>query len=349
MINQEATRRRHGREPSSVEEQLRLTNERFAAALDASPVVVFNQDQNLRYTWIHNPALGYRADQLVGMSDEEMFERADDAQRVIAIKRSVLESGAPQRQVVPVFDRGVDRWYDLHVQPQRDAAGAIVGILCTAVDITERMQVADEEQQRIGRDLHDETGQELTALLLLADTLVDEAQAGKPLDPEVAARLRDGIRRSMNQVRDFSRGLLPVGLDAAGLQTALAALAAGISRSHHIECEFECPAPAIVADNRNATHLFRIAQQAVANAIRHGRPRRILISVTQGPDTLRLRVADDGVGIGGVALNGAGMGLRIMRHRANLIGAQLTVAPGRDGGTEVVCTLAGVATHVPAA
>jgi PAS domain S-box-containing protein len=209
----------------------------------------------------------------------------------------------------------------------------------------ELLRIAGEEQQRIGQDLHDETGQELTALLLLADTLVEEAQSGKPRDSALTVKVRDGVRRALNQVRNYSRGLMPVDLDAEGLQAALTTMATGISESHDIECRFECPAPVQVGNNKSATHLYRIAQEATTNAIRHARPQHIDVSLAEGPDAVVLRVFDDGVGIGRVPLNGNGLGLRIMRHRANLIGAQLTVAPLRDGGTEVVCTLAKGAPH----
>jgi two-component system CheB/CheR fusion protein len=212
----------------------------------------------------------------------------------------------------------------------------------------ELLRIAGEEQQRIGQDLHDETGQELTALLLLADTLVEEAQGGKPHDQQLADKVRDGIRRALNQVRSYSRGLMPVDLDAEGLQAALATMAAGIAESHDIECTFECRAPVQVGDGKAATHLYRIAQEAITNAVRHARPSRIQVSLTEGSDAIRLQVADDGVGIGRVPLNGEGLGLRIMRHRANLIGAQLTVAPRRDGGTEVVCMLAKGRPQAPA-
>ncbi len=483
MVKKRAVQRKKRQKKSSVEEQLRLTNERFAAALNASSVVVFNQDRNLRYTWIHNPALGFTPDELVGMSDEEMFERVEDAQRVIAIKRAVLENGASQRQAVPVFDRGVEHWYDLNVQPQRDAIGAVVGILCTAVDVTEQkraeealeqqitertlalrereerlrailatamdaivtidrrgrieslnpaaermfgytaqeavgqnvrifmpspyaeehddylrryretgqariigksreliarhkdgrvfpidlsvsqvdhlglytaivrdlsqrraleeelLMIAGEEQQRIGQDLHDQAGQELTALLLLADTLVEEIASGTLPDVRIATKVRDGVRRALNQVRGLARGLMPVEVDAEGLQAALADLAMSISDVHNVQCVFECPVPVYVNDNKIATHLYRIAQEATTNAIKHAHPRRVVLSLLEQDHEILLRVTDDGRGISHVPVNSKGLGLRIMRHRANLIGGRLSVAPVADRGTELVCTL----------
>ena len=139
------------------EERLRLANERFIATLQASPVVVFHQDRALRYHWIENPGPGLEPERIIGRTDEDIFERAEDARRIGAIKREVLRNGQPRREEVCAFSRGAERWYDLHVRPHRAADGSIIGVLCTAVDITDRKRVqeefamlADERARRVG-------------------------------------------------------------------------------------------------------------------------------------------------------------------------------------------------------
>jgi PAS domain S-box-containing protein len=127
-------------------EKLRLAHERFTAALQASPVVVFTQDRDLRYTWIHNPALGYRAEEVVGKTDHDIFERSEDAAHIEAIKRRVLDSGVLHREEVPISSKRIVRWYDLSVQPQR-VGGAIIGIIATAADITESKHAQDALRQ----------------------------------------------------------------------------------------------------------------------------------------------------------------------------------------------------------
>ena len=126
---------------SGVEDALRQANERFDAAIAAADVTVFNQDRELRYTWIHNPTLGRESADMIGKRDRDLFERAEDAMRIESIKRTVIETGRNIRQEVAVMHDGVERCFDLSVRPQRDAAGAIVGVTCAAIEITGRKRV----------------------------------------------------------------------------------------------------------------------------------------------------------------------------------------------------------------
>jgi PAS domain S-box-containing protein len=120
---------------------LRDTNARLEAAIAAADVAVFNQDRDLRYTWIRNPSLGRSAESVIGKRDIELFDNADDAARLEAIKRAVIDSGRDSRQEFAVSDRGVTRYFDLSVRPQRDAGGAIIGITGAAIEITERKRI----------------------------------------------------------------------------------------------------------------------------------------------------------------------------------------------------------------
>jgi PAS domain S-box-containing protein len=149
LISETAERTWAAVERALAEERLSLAHERLTATLRASPVVVFEQDRNLRYVWIQNPALGYQIEQVVGKTDHDLFERAEDADASVAIKKSVLESGAPARQEVHVFSAGVSRWYDLNVEP-RYSGDEIVGVLCVATDVTQRKQA--EEALRSTRE-----------------------------------------------------------------------------------------------------------------------------------------------------------------------------------------------------
>lgn len=122
------------------EEELRVTNQRFELALRNSPIVVFSQDLDLRYTWIYNPALGYQPEGVLGKRDIDLFERGKDSAIIETLKRNVIRSGVGRRQDVIVRDRGVDRCYDLSIEPQRDSSGSIIGVMCAAIDRTERKQ-----------------------------------------------------------------------------------------------------------------------------------------------------------------------------------------------------------------
>ena len=124
-------------ELKSMQRDLKWTLERFEAALEASPVVVFTQNLDLRYTWIHNPALGYSPGEVIGSSESDLFERAEDVARLVEIKRAAIESGTPRREAVQILDHGALKWFDLSVTPQLEN-GKIVGIIGTAIDITDR-------------------------------------------------------------------------------------------------------------------------------------------------------------------------------------------------------------------
>jgi len=129
-----------------TEDALRRTNERFELALTCSQVVLFQQDLELRYTWIQNPALGYDALQVIGKLDRDLFERAEDAAMTEGLKLEVIRAGVGVRQEVRVQFQGVERHYDLSVEPLRNAAGLISGVTCAAIDITTRK--AAEEKLR---------------------------------------------------------------------------------------------------------------------------------------------------------------------------------------------------------
>lgn len=132
------------------EERARTAHERFTATLRASPVAAFRQDRSLRYTWANNAALGLQPESIIGTTDHELFGR-EDADRLAAIKRRVLETGEPARLEVPIHAEGRLYWYDLSVQAERDDGGGIVGVVCTAVDITDRKTVQEALQASAAR------------------------------------------------------------------------------------------------------------------------------------------------------------------------------------------------------
>jgi PAS domain S-box-containing protein len=234
----------------------------------------------------------------------------------------------------------------------RDGDGNPTQILGAALDITDRkrleqevLEIAALEQRRIGQELHDGTGQELTGLCMLADNLADALKEAAPDHMPMAQRIARGLRQALGQVRLLSRGLIPVEVDAEGLMAALTELAERISDLHAVHCVFEVAEPVPVDDNYTATQLYRIAQEAITNALKHGQANNVRVSLEARGDYITLRVADDGIGLPHANEPHAGMGLRIMRYRAGQIGAHLTVRSGPTGGTVVACTLYMGASH----
>src|SRR5690242_8502171 len=130
-------------EPSSLvrdtaermtDEALRVREARFRTALDNSPAVIFEQDAELRYTWIYKPGARRAVESTLGKTDED-FLPADEARDLTRLKRSVLESGEPKRQVVRVTTDGSSRYFDVHIEPQRGPHGKIVGLLCASWEV----------------------------------------------------------------------------------------------------------------------------------------------------------------------------------------------------------------------
>jgi signal transduction histidine kinase len=158
-------------------------------------------------------------------------------------------------------------------------------------------------------------------------------------EKRIAIRLLDGLDSVHRQVRELSRGLIPVHVESRGLAAALDDLAARAGATSGISVTAECPEWVELPDHATATQLLRIAQEAVTNALRHGRPRHVRVTLLTEPDGLRLRIKDDGIGIPGGADQSDGLGMRIMHFRAGVIGGVLQISSSQEGGTVVSCTL----------
>ena len=161
-----------------------------------------------------------------------------------------------------------------------------------------------------------------------------ETPAGK-----LAADVAAALDRTRSKVRGLSRGLLPVELEEGLLADAIGQLVNSTTTGSHIACKFDCPHPAPVFDGRVAVQLYRIAQEALSNAVRHSGARKIRIILDQKNGETVLTIEDAGEGLWSEAAQAGGMGLRTMRYRAGLIGGKLEIGPRPSGGTQVVCRL----------
>ena len=203
----------------------------------------------------------------------------------------------------------------------------------------ELLEAGEREQRRIGHDLHDSLGQQLTATALagkvLAKKLTDKSA------PEFAAadRLVVMIEESIELTRKLARSLHPIELEANGLADALQNLAANISKAFNVSCRFETSGVTALTSPEANSHLYRIAQEAVSNAIRHGRARNLVIALAGSGKKIMLAVTDDGAGLSADARAKKGMGLRIMDYRAGMIGATFDIQNLPAGGTRAVCVL----------
>ncbi len=287
---------------------------------------------------------GYTAEEVVGRPVTLLCppERADEVGSNLELVKRGVHIEHFQTTRVRKDGRRID--ISLSISPIKDASGEVIGASAIARDITERklleravLEIAAREQQRIGQDLHDGTGQQLTGLAMMAERLVVELTDLKLPQAETAARIVDALEQALSHVRALSKGLVPVELDSEGLMVALADLAARTSRLHAVTCAFRCEEPVRIRDNQTATHLYRLSQEAVTNALKHGRASSIEISLSDDGELITLAIADNGAGLSDEQAEGTG--LRIMRYRADLIRAKLRIEQVHPHGTRVVCML----------
>lgn len=203
------------------------------------------------------------------------------------------------------------------------------------------LQISDSEQRRIGLDLHDGLGQHLTGVALLAKALERRVTEESPGAAEEAGRVARLVNEAIGRARDVARGLSPVALETEGLRAALGHLAGVAEGVLGVECVLVWDEGVDVSDPVAAMHMYRIAQEATNNAVKHGRARRVELGVGRlESGEVELSVTDDGTGIAEPPGGDAGMGLRIMEYRARMIGGRLEVGRARgSGGTAVRCVV----------
>lgn len=204
---------------------------------------------------------------------------------------------------------------------------------------SEIISVSEHEQQRIGQDLHDGLCQQLAAIGCAARILADELAETSHPGHEDAENIESAIRSAVVEARSLARGIFPVHVDRSGLAAALGELAESTSRLTGIRVQFDEGASSTVADPDAAMHLYRIAQEAVANAVKHSGASVIRVTLHEDNGVVTLRITDDGCGIPTQLEPQKGMGLRTMLHRARVLHGQLQVRQAPAGGTEVVCTV----------
>lgn len=225
-----------------------------------------------------------------------------------------------------------------------DHLGLFTGVIR---DITQRKQLerqllesAERMQREFGHEMHDGLGQRLTGLELLSHRLARNLQKDSSPRADQAAQLNDELRETLKQARLMAHRLAPVPMEGDGLMRALAELAASTNLLPDVQCHFLCHPPVQIHDATAATHLYRIAQEAVNNALKHGKAGRVNIGLEEGPNDIELTVENNGRTPRAERLSGAvGVGLNLMRYRADLIGANVSIEPLQPRGVRVLCTL----------
>ncbi len=203
----------------------------------------------------------------------------------------------------------------------------------------EVLDISEREQSRFGHDLHDGLGQHLTGVQFMAQVLQQKLETRHAPEAAEAAEIANLIRQAITQTRDLARGLSPVALQSKSLQDALRDLTAGITRRGQSQCVADLDDDLAITDQETATQLYRIAQEAVNNALKHGAAQHITVSLRRDDqERIELEVKDNGLGFPEGFQPAQGIGLRVMNYRAGLIGGSLEILQ-RDGFTYITCTV----------
>ncbi len=235
--------------------------------------------------------------------------------------------------------------FECQYLPLRDKEKKPAGFVAVATDVTERLrlqreilEISDREQARIGQDIHDGLCQQLIGMGFSAHAL-EKALSGKhEAEAATVRKICALLDEAIGESRRVARGLYPVRLSTHGLWAALEEMAAGVTERHNVQCVCESPGEAPQCDSAAASHLYRIAQEAVNNAVKHSGARRIAIELSRGEGEIVLKVTDDGKGLPEASVRHSGMGLHIMDYRARLIGGSLHLQSDARG-TVVTCRI----------
>jgi PAS domain S-box-containing protein len=223
-------------------------------------------------------------------------------------------------------------------------AGKNAEVESVARDITERkrlereiLEISNREQRRIGHDLHDGVCQQLAAIAYRIDIMADQLQEKGLAESSEMERIGSLVNETITQTRAVARGLFPVQLEENSLVSAIEEFVASVKNLFKTQCQFSCDEPLLTVENTVSLHLYYIIQEAVLNAVKHGKATSIAISIVRDNDRFVLTIRDDGMGFQALG-SSTGMGIRIMRYRASVIGTTLDLKSSPGQGTQITCT-----------
>jgi PAS domain S-box-containing protein len=329
---------------------LRESEARLTSFMHYVPCAVFIKNLQGRYVFVNETCervFRRKLEEWVGRTDEDLWSKSLANKFKLIDQQIIRDKKAIETTESVSHEDGSQTWLTTRF-PILDEQGEPTMIGAAAINITESKRlerelqtVSEREQRRIGQDLHDGLGQYLTGIACMVKVLGAKLAEKKLPEANDAQRITAMVNETIQQARDLARGLCPVELETNGLQAALQELAARVTKLFSVTCDFKVSTVVQMYDNAAAVHLYRIAQEAINNAIKHGQATRIDLGLTNVNNQIILTVKDNGIG---VAANGAGkhqhgMGLRVMNYRAGMIGATVQVEALPEGGTLVKCVV----------
>ncbi len=300
---------------------------------DEGIIQSWNRGAETIYGYSANQAIGQRASMLLPSEDHKRFDK---------ILAALSEEGHTEESFWCQQKSGDRIYVAVRATISRDKNGAVI----CANDISEQkhleeqvLQASEKEQRRIGQDIHDDLCQQLASIGCLTKVLEQRLRQVYDEGAEHLAQIGDMVSQANVRAREIARGLVPSVLEADGLMGALEDLAARTDQIYSpVSCKFECPDPIVLDATKESVQLFRIAQEAVNNAVKHADPDTVTIELLIEAPNLLLRVHDDGRGMASItARSSSGLGLLTMAHRARAIGGEFNVHTGEKKGTTIEC------------
>lgn len=332
--------------------------ERYRDLFESANDMVYTHDLRGRITSINlagEKFLGRRREDII---DKLLPDFIAEEQRPAAQSwlQDIVDGTAPATVEWDFLTAGGDRVRLEASTRLIDHEGGDVEVEGIARDVTERrrlekeiLEISTREQRRIGHDLHDGVCQQLAGIAVLSDILADKLDEDARPEAVEAHRITELVDQANKQTRAVARGLFPVRLEENGLVSALEELTKNAGAFYQTRCDFSCSPPVILRDHTAAHHLYFITQEAILNAVKHGKARSIQVKLEQaGSQGCVLTVRDTGVGLPVRPPASPGMGIRIMKYRARMIGATLAIQSHPGQGTEVICQFVRETAKAPA-
>ncbi len=345
-----------------TEAALRESEQRFQVALQNSPMMVYTNDRELRYTWIFNLPFEIGQENVIGKTDEELG-RPESVGGLVALKQSVLDTGVGRRQEIQFSRAGNLYTYDVTVEPTRDEHGAITGLTVAAVDITENkrrekkalqnqvrvelqrrlLEQREQERMTLARDLHDGPIQTLAATAM--DLEMIRAAFDDPILQAELSRIDRHIKDAGKELRDVVSELRPSQLHTVGLAQSIRLYAEEFQKKHpELKLSLHLAHDRERLARYTALGLFRICQEALNNVARHAEATEVSIHLSFSDDCALLEIRDNGKGLETlpdlVALTTEGhYGLAGMKERAEAVDGEFRLVSEPNGGTAVIVSV----------
>ncbi len=328
-----------------------MAEERFRLVVNHAPngivvvdrgggVILANPKAEELFGYGKGEMLGLRIDQLV----PERFRSEHAGHRETFHGAPSARSMGAGRDLRALRKDGSEFPVEIGLTPIETEEGPVV--LAVVVDITERrrleselLEISEREQHRIGRDIHDDICQQLAGIGCIVSSVLD---SGEEMEPDRQATLKEVAKLVADanvRARDLSHGLVTGGIESEGLAGALVSLAASSERMFNVSSRINCGEDADVAPQKMKVQLYRIAQEAISNAVRHGKATRVEVSLAKQGNRLELKVTDNGAGFDQSEERQGGIGLISMSRRARMMGGQLAVEGEPGKGTVVTCSV----------